>query len=430
MNRANMMKLLQRLMAMAVLATFLASPMAAMAQAADPAAPATATEDDAYCTKNAQNQVDAENKETPGILSEIYIFIKDVVGVATQKLFSAFTSNDAYQNAVYWTMVLMVVFFGIGFTIGIVQVSFQQVLIRLIKMAIIFAVISPTGWTFFSDTVVKFFMDGTDELVKGVIEIGMGDGTLLPPDATPFYRLDKMANFMIQPDTLVTLLGTIFSGGPYSMMMGGLMVIATWGFVSMLINALQTYAVTFVGRSLLLGVAPIFIVFLLFDKTKQMFTSWLNALLSMSLQPILLFTFLSFFIVLIESSAKDMMSSELCWTEFSGVQGTTNKLSFWRFKDPGTGELMTSPMTWEGSLQCLIEGKGKDGAACQEFPINIIDILSFLILVYIAQRFGGKGGVIDRIANELSNTFISLDAGGKMDQFFKQASGSLTGKRN
>lgn len=416
--------------ASAQLAGALPAGAVGMAGAAVPGSvtPAPANSSNDVCTdiqgtkERAFNGVDG----TPGLLSEIYNFIKDVVGEATEKLFRAFTDSEAYQAAVGGAMALMVVIFGIAFTIGIVQVSFQQVLVRLLKLGLIAAVISPTGWTFFSDYAVTFFMEGTDELVKGIVQIGLGTTTPLPEDATPFFQFDKLAEFLIQPDTIIAIMGATFAGGPYGMMMGGLMIIASWGFVSLLIKALRIYAVTFVGRSLLLGVAPIFIVFLLFDRTKQMFTSWLNALLSMSLQPILLFTFLAFFFVLIESAAKDMFSAELCWNEFSTARGTANKIAFWRFKDPATGAIMNDQMTWEGSIQCLIEGKGKSGASCPEFPINIIDILSFLILVYIAQRFAD---VIDRIANELSNTFISLDAGGKIDQFMQKASNAIAPQR-
>lgn len=430
MSRFIMKTHLSRWLHMLMLATFLATAFAAPVHVHAQTPPPTtddAGEGEQVCTENVKRGEEALSGDgKPGLLSEIYNFIKEVVGEATEKLFSAFTDSAAYQNAVYAAMVLMLVFFGIAFTIGIVQVSFQQVLVRLLKLGIISAVISPGGWTFFSDYAVKFFMDGTDDLVKGVIKIGSGITTPLPADATPFFQLDKLAEFLIQPDMIITIMGTTFASGPYGLMMGGLLVIASWGFLSLLIKALRTYAVTFVARSLLLGVAPIFIVFLLFDRTKQMFNSWLNALLSMSLQPILLFTFLSFFMVLIESSAKDMLSAELCWTEFSGQQGTANKPAFWRFKDPETGEVNTSQNTWEGSLQCLVEGKTKSGGECPVFPINIIDILSFLILVYIAQRFSD---VIERIANELSNTFISLDAGGKIDQFMNQASKAIAPKR-
>ena len=400
----------------------------AYAQGTPAAGGAASAEQNCTDFEAAKRQMYSNTSGEGGLLSEIYTFIKGVVGDATQRLFSAFTENDAYQAAVGAAMVLMVTFFGVAFTIGVVQVSFQQVLIRLVKLGIVASVISPMGWYFFSDTAVKFFMEGTDDLIKGVVAIGTG--VTPPPNATPFYQFDQLAGYLIQPETFMAIIGALFSGGPYGLMVGGLMGIAIWGFVSLLINALKNYAVMFVGRSLLLGVGPIFVVFLLFDRTKQLFMSWVQALLSMSLQPILMFTFLSFFMLLIESAGKDMLSADLCWTEFSAVQGTSSQVSFWRFKDPSTGELLTSQMTANGAIQCLIGGKGDsgkgDGAGsqqCAEFPVNIIDVLSFLVLVYIAQRFGG---VIERIANELSNTFISLDQGSKIDEFMKKA-GAATG---
>lgn len=425
------MKQMKRILTLLMLALMFSLPAApSMAQTAPPpAAPSTPTASNPFISSENDNCTNIQERKQEifngtgeaGLLSEIYNFIKDTLNDATKKLFSAFTNSGSYQMALNAAVTLMVVIGGIGFTIGVIQPSFAQLLVRLLKLGIVYAVVSPGGWTFFSDYAVKFFMDGTDELVKGVVAIGTG--VTPPPGATPFYQLDRLASFLIDPDTIIAILGTFTAGGPYGMGMGGLMLIACWGFVSLIIKALRIYAVTFVGRSLLLGVAPVFIVFLLFDRTKQMFVSWVNALISMMLQPVLLFTFLSFFLVLIESGAKDMLSSELCWTEIkAGSQGNANPTAFWRLTGPNK-ELNTDTMTWNGTLSCLINGKTADNKPCPEFPINIIDILSFLILVYLAQRFSE---VIERIANELSNAFVLLDAGGKIDQFISQQASNLT----
>ena len=349
-----------------------------------------------------------------GLLSDIYKFIKDVVGNATQKLFSAFTDSGAYQNAVGAAFVLMVVFYGVGFTIGVVQASFGQVLVRLIKISIIGALVSPGGWWFFSDYVVTFFSDGTDDIIRTVMSIGTGTAA----GATPFSQLDNIAGFLLQPQTLIAIIGSLFAGGPFALAMGGLMTLAMWSFFKMIVGALQTYAVTYVARALILSVAPIFLVFLLFERTKNLFMAWVNALVSLSLRPILLFTFLSFFLVMIQSAATDMLGVELCWTNFSSsVQGTTNKPSFWRFKDKQTGELMTSQLTWQGPLECLFTGSTSQSGGCKSFPINILDILTFLILVYLAQRFTG---VIDQIASEISGAVVPLDGGSSLNQYLQQ----------
>ena len=79
----------------------------------------------------------------------------------------------------------------------------------------------------------------------------------------------------------------------------------------------------------------------------------------LTLQPILFFTFISFFIVMLSTASTNMMGGkELCWTEFKASGGTENKISFWRFKDKD-GNISTDQYDWQGSVSCLPEwGQG------------------------------------------------------------------------
>ena len=403
---------------LAVQAVSLAMPTHAMAQATPPApttpttptTPAASPTTERPCTDFEANRERAFNRpateENPGLLTSIYQYIKDIVGDSTRRLYESFINNGAYISAVYGAITLMIIIFGVGFIIGVIQPSYSQVLVRLIKLGIIMALISPSGWNFFSSYMVSFFNDTTDQLLRGVTAIGTG--VTPPAGSSPFYQFDALAAFLIQPDTIVAILGATFSGGPYGLMMGGLMIFAFAGFLMLLIKALQIYAVSFVARSLLLGLAPIFFVFLLFEKTKQLFMNWINALVSLSLQPILLFTFLSFFMILLESASTDMLNTDFCWSEYRTREGTTNQQAFWRAAP--NGQAITGQMDWQGTFDCIAKGEG----TCPEFPMNIIDMLTFIILVYIAKRFAE---VIEKIANELSNAYISLDTGGRFEQF-------------
>lgn len=408
MNRRT---IVSSLLCLVVLALMALTPEMASAQVT------TTVSEDQVCTsfKERALMMNADVPVTKGLLTGIYNAIADVVNNATEKLFKAFTNSPTYQYAVSGALTLMVVFYGVGFVIGVVQPSFQQVLIRLVKMSIVFSLISPTGWFFFNDNVVKFFQQGTDDIIIKVQEIALDKP--MPVDASPFYALDRIADYLIQPDTIIAIMGAMGAGGPYGIAMGGLMAIAMLGFFKMVLQALSTYAITFVARALVLGVAPIFFIFLLFDRTKNMFVSWLNALINLSLQPILLFTFLSFFIVMIESASSDMLSgSELCWGEFKNVTGSTNSLSFWRFKDPTTGVVVTGDYNFKGSLECMISPASGGGNACQPFPINPVNLLSFLILVYLATRFVE---VVKRISSELSNALVGLDSSGRLEQIMQ-----------
>lgn len=391
-----------------------------MAQTPPPPPPATPTNPapptDQVCTDFATRmaQIDTANPSGTGLLTDIYYYIKTIVDNSTYKLYQAFIDSTGYQTAVYGALSLTIVIFAVSFLIGAIQPSFGQVLIRLVKIGLIFTLVGGTGWTFFNDTVVEFFNNGTNDLIRGVMQISMPISNA-PAGASPFFQLDNLAAFILHPDTIIAILGMTFSSGPFGAGMAALMLASFWTFVMLLVNALRVYAVSYVARSLLLGLGPVFIVFFLFERTKQLFMSWVNALISLALQPILLFTFLSFFLVLITSAAKDVLSVDLCWTEYTGANGSDNKLAFWRFVDTTNPDKdpISSKMDWNGWFSCTVTGK----TDCPEFPINVVDLLTFLILVYLANRFSK---IIERVAGELSNTFISLDTQGRLDDFMKQ----------
>jgi type IV secretory pathway VirB6-like protein len=299
----------------------------------------------------------------------------------------------------------MIVIFGVGFLIGVVQASFGQVLIRLAKIGIILTMISPAGWQFFSNYAVKFFNDGTDELIGKVMEIGTG---VAATANQPFVVLDGIAKVVLSPDMIIAIMGAVFNSGPYGLSMGGLLAFGVFGLLKMLISGLRLYAISFVMRSLMLGVAPLFIVFLLFDKTKQLFSGWVNILVLLSLRPILYFTFISFFLVMLISSTTNMMGgNELCWVAYKGAKGGDNKLSFWKFKDKDGNFSDIAESDWDGLVTCRLNGgKQPDGSPCKPFPLNIVDILSFLILVFVAGKFAT---VTESISNEISNSYLNID---------------------
>ncbi len=390
-------------------------PVAAQAQTTPQPTPT-----DLQCTNLSQLNADTGTNDGH-LLTDITTYIKNIINGASQQLFTAFTGSNSYNIVLNACASLMVIFYGIGFTFGIVQPSFGQVLVRIIKFGIIYTIASPAGWDYFNQYVATFFNDGTDQIISEVMSIGTG--VPITAGSSPFQSLDHLAHVFLSPDMIIAVLGATFASGPYGMGISFLIAWAAWGVVKLLLNGLKTYALAFLVRALLFGVAPVFFIFLLFDRTRQIFSGWVNLLVFLSLRPILYFTFISFFMVMITSSMNDMMGgAELCWSEYSNVSGGPNKVAFWRFKPAGQQFPDVEKQDWKGPLSCQLNGgvypngvvddKGNSlaGQKCKPYPINIVDILSFLILIYVAGKFADS---IESIANELSNSYASIDAGGR-----------------
>lgn len=371
------------------------------------------------CFEELEPKIDAGEQY---ILSNVTAFVQDVVAMAAENLFYAFTDSQAYQTAIIAAATLMIIFYAIGFMIGVVQASFAQVLKRLVLLGLIFTAISPTGFNFFSDYVVRFFNDGTDELIGGVMEISTGIPYV--QGDSPFIAIDGIANYVISADMIIAVLGTVMAGGPFGFAMGAILGAAVLSIIKLLIEALRVYAVSYILRAMLLGVAPIFFGFMLFEKTKPLFNSWVGALVNLSLQPILYFTFLAFFITMIGSATRDMLGGqELCWVEHQNVQGTEVKRASWRFVTAGEKFADVNEYDWQGAVACKL-AKGGD---CKEFPLNIINILSFLLLVYVGSKFGA---IVNDIAIDIAGSSVSLGPEMQMPSFAKGAGAAQSSPAN
>ncbi len=358
-----------------------------------------------------------DEKDKEGIITQIIDYIKDVIDESTEELYNGIIHNDKFVTIINAAFVLFVTLFGVMFMFGIVPLTLGQGLTRMFKMGIILALIN-AGFPFFNEYAITFFNDGTDELIDGVIGIATGDsgGVSVDEDGNPqpFRKLESLVMSVLSPEMMVAVVTSVTTG-PTGPAMGGLLGLAVIAFIRTIIEALKIYCFSLIIKALLFGMAPIFISFLLFERTKHIFTGWLNQLVNFSLQPLLMFTFLSFYIVLLQTSAENILNVNICWTDTRHMEGTPNVSMMWRFVNED-GSLSKSDHGWEGLISCLQGGK-----KCPDFPISIIDVLTFFIIAHLASQFSK---VVVMIATEISSSTLFLDRlRGGLDNYLTKSAG-------
>jgi type IV secretion system protein VirB6 len=358
---------------------------------------------------------DADVQGVAGITGQVVKFVKDTVNDAAEKLFTGIINDAGYKNAVNAAITLFVSVFGVAFTFGLLgPLTLGQGSTRLIKIGVISTVMT-AGWGFFNDNVVKFFNDGTDGLIAEMLKIAAaetnicgvgGAGDKLVQDAAgnllPFATLDCVLNKAFSPKAWITIMGTI-KHGPAGIPMAALTMGGTIYLIMMVISALKTYCISLIAKALLFGIAPIFIVFVLFEKTKHLFQGWVQLLVSFSLQPLLMFIFLSFFTVLIDSSLNNLvLKPQLCWVNPDGTVTAAGAGNLqWRFCcNEKCDAKATFQITWKGVVG------GENCFGDKDFPIGVIDIASFLVLCYLGFHFMG---VVSKMANDIAGTDIQID---------------------
>lgn len=345
-------------------------------------------------------------------------------GIA-EDMFNGIVQNTKFLDVVMACLILYIMVYGVCFMFGIIPANFYVAFMRLFKICVIFLVISPDGWAYLFDTaagtgfISGIFQDGVCYLINVMLAIGTGDDpSLVTCDAgapdNPFGILNGIIMLLLSPRMFIIILGA--SGtGPFGILLAAMIVGAMTYVLRMILEALRIYVLYLIIKTLLFGLAPIFFIFILFDRTKHIFDGWLKALVSISLQTVMMFAYLAFYASLVESAASDMVPTqkvELCYTK--ETQTGVEDVHTWRFMvedDNGKLQPYEGQWKWCGMVSpkdkdCAIKTNGKI------FPVNPVKILIFLLISYIGFQMMT---IVLSICSELVNNLSLAGMGGNIN---------------
>jgi type IV secretory pathway VirB6-like protein len=333
-----------------------------------------------------------------GLISVIVVEIQKVLNAVSSALFTQIITDGGFIQTLQALATLYVLFYGIMFTFGMVQITLFDFSIRMIKIGLIGLLLSPTAWFWFNDYVVKFFNAGTDDWINQISAAVLNVPVL--QNAPPFYVIDTALSKAVSAKMAVTLMAMFFTP-PYGPMFGLLLAFGLGTFIRAVLTAAWVYLMSLILKALLFGIAPIFLSFLLFVRTRYLFDGWLNQIVNATLQPILLFTFLGFFVKLLEVAIDNVLVTPVCWTEWAeSMRGTPFSVHYWRF----------TLCNVAGGAKCEPYGGAWsfDGPQSAKGPIFPIDILGILVLVMLADLCSRFNSIVILIASDLASASTNI----------------------
>ena len=239
-----------------------------------------------------------------------------------ERIYKLLIADKRYKAIVTMSLVLMVTFYGLTFLMGVSELNHAELVNRIIKIGLIYLFIGEAGWHWFDTFVVKFFKEGTDYLAflmassfdtTGEINTAIADRNYYDKSIL-FKSVDTVFNMFFSDAVLKKLSALLFA----SIFGWAYLLIIIYGFglyVLAVANAVLLYLTAQVFISILFTLGPIFFLFTLFDKTKEMFDNWLKQLIGFSLQQIFLLTTLAFFNMMMYEVIKMSLGYKICWEE-------------------------------------------------------------------------------------------------------------------
>lgn len=344
--------------------------------------------------------------------------LKNILTSLSSGMFNSIVANGSFQALVGAAISLYIVIYGILFTLGLAELSVYDLAIRFVKLGIVSQLLSPGAWGFFMFYLNGVFVAGGDQLISMMTAVGIGGVTGMG-GSTPFSALDSLVEKITNAKTSVSMTGMMVTGA-YG---GAFFALMLWGVVAIvkaLLEAAWVYIMSITMLTLLFGTAPIFIACLLFSRTKYLFDGWKNQVVNAILQPVLLFTFFAFFASLVTSTLNKITQAKWCWSGFDDTPGTSVKTHGWRYVDDNEITVGNAPeKAWDFT--------GTDTNLDIVFPIDIIDVLTFVLLT---QLCSSMNKIVLQIAKSIAGASTDMNMSGMAQNVmtsFQQAGGGGKG---
>lgn len=374
-----------------------------------------------------------------GVVTAVMQTVIGLLSNTSEALYSEVIKDDATGKSPFIevrnvAILLVIMFYGIAIIFNLANFKPGEILGILFKIGLILALTGPAGWSFFNTFIGDFFFGTMIEM----IEIFMGQAGVASTGG--YAGQTGIADRLIQPLSLfnlpmarvistqffITVVGSL-AIPTYGLIMAFLLLWAGFNLLMALVNALFTYVKSIVGLWFLFALAPIFFTLLLFSRTRNLFEGWINMVLSFTLQAILLFAFLAFFITITTSSLGELMTINWCWTDFELSQNSTGKFSFWRpiaIWNDQIGDYMTfKEGEWDVLGATFIDGGGADFKLA--FPLDPTDLMFFLLSSYISWQYAK---FVPQIATELSSSGLRLSGNAEAARNFFSSRGWTPGQ--
>ena len=223
----------------------------------------------------------------------------------TMNLYVKLAKNASLQRIANVAMVLYITIYGLMFMAGATQIIAKDLITRLIKISLIIVLIGDNSWEFFNEYLFDAFIRGTDYIMTNVVGL-TGSKSNIFGFVDPIF--DKYTDGDVWGLLFIQLL----------QIHNGLTFVAIVTIYSLILyfravlEVIISYIMAYIGLSVMISLAPFFIILMLFEQTKSIFDNWLSTLFSYMIQPtILLIFFLLIDQIMTEQLLKVVVRA--CW---------------------------------------------------------------------------------------------------------------------
>lgn len=230
--------------------------------------------------------------------------MKSMASQVSEQIFDGII-NYNFLGFVRTLLVLYVIFMGIYYVLGLTDISQKQLMYQVVKIGVVNILLHPNSFNIFNKYFFSIFTNGMDTLIYFLsgAEAGSPSGIFIIVDQV-ILEIFNSTVWMKIAYLIISLSGVVL----FVMV---IILIVKYTFI--LIEGVISYIVAIVAVYFLISLAPLFISFILFERTKKFFDGWVKYLSNFALQPAFFFSVFSILNTLILNAFYNFVNFRLCW---------------------------------------------------------------------------------------------------------------------
>lgn len=315
--------------------------------------------------------------------------LRDRLTETAQRTYLETVRNTYFQRLVKIMMTLTFIFYSLSFLLGFIKESQTEFVNKIIKFTIVGVLISDNSWSFFNEHLFTIFTYGTDSLMKA---IGSNNGAI--SNIGPFDWMDRLM-FMFFQDYLGTRFASFFAFGPFGFILLAAMLYGIFVMVITILLVFLYYCIAMTCTAFMIAIAPLFISFLLFKRTSEMFKVWWKLTGFFAFSPAIIMIGAILITELIDQTASRILGYKNCYQDLLRINLVV--LGFIQFtlitirgfaprQDSPTSPEIVIPVA-DFNIGAASPDRGIGEAGSLMAIRTIIDLIIFILLVNLMKTW-------------------------------------------
>lgn len=216
-----------------------------------------------------------------------------------------------FFNYVKGLLSLYIMIYGMMFLIGMVQISQTDLVIRIVKIAFVAGLLNETTFEFFNNYVFDFVTGFTDDIISNMSGYSIFSGSTTI--SNPFMFLNEVMTKIFLSSTFIAQILALLSMGINGVIYFILIIVCLGIVVIVLLRSIAVYLMAFMAITVLIGLTPLFLTFILFERTFYLFDNWVKFMFRYMLEPVVLLAGIIILTQLFTIYLDFVIGYSVCW---------------------------------------------------------------------------------------------------------------------